>query len=133
MTRLFTRAGVNLINVLMHRFYMPRSQKRKKTVKSSVILRFWDLYTQNLLVKWWWKRLLGSISSMFYDQPLCLQILKAQKKTVKVSIFFALLGSVCSKAVHKIMMKLTPGHLPDFGRKKSTWGSLTNNHRFFTV
>ncbi len=34
---------------------------------------------------------------------------KAQKKTVKLSIFFALLGSTSAKAVRKRLMKLTLG------------------------
>ncbi len=31
------------------------------------------------------------------------------KKTVKLSIIFALLGSALSKAAHRMLMKLTPG------------------------
>jgi len=70
---------VNFTNMFKSSFYMHRSQKRKKTVKSqvsfcacilTVFLHFWDLHTQNiseidpcfdkhiclkkLLVKCWW-------------------------------------------------------------------------------
>ncbi len=50
---------------------------------------------------------LGSISSMFYEQLLHLQIRKAQK-TNSLTVFLALLGSACVKAVHRRLMKLTP-------------------------
>jgi hypothetical protein len=33
---------------------------------------------------------------------------KSAKKTVKLSVFFALLGSVFTKATHRTLMKLTP-------------------------
>jgi len=34
---------------------------------------------------------------------------KSVKKTVKLSIFFVLLGSACVKAARKMLLKLTPG------------------------
>jgi len=34
---------------------------------------------------------------------------KSAKNTVKLSVFFVLLGSVCLKAAHKTLIKLTPG------------------------
>jgi len=40
---------------------------------------------------------------------LLAQIPKAQKNTVKSSVFFALLGSVRLNAAHKTLVKLTPG------------------------
>jgi len=40
---------------------------------------------------------------------LCAQIPKAQINTVKLSVFFALLGSARVKAAHKKLMKLTVG------------------------
>jgi hypothetical protein len=45
----------------------------------------------------------GAISSTFLEQLFRLQILKVQKKTVKLSVFFTLLGSAHEKAacVHK--------------------------------
>jgi len=50
---------------------------------------------------------LGSISSMFYVQLLRGLIPKC-KKSVKLSIFFTLLGSTRVKAAHKALVKLTP-------------------------
>jgi hypothetical protein len=49
-----------------------------------------------------------SISSMLYEQLLHTQIPKAQKNTVKSSVFFALLGSARAKAALRMLMKLTP-------------------------
>jgi hypothetical protein len=43
-----------------------------------------------------------------YEQLLRVQIPKAQKYTVKLSVFFALLGSGCIKADCKMFMKFTP-------------------------
>jgi hypothetical protein len=44
-------SGVNFTNVLLAAF-APRSQKHKKTVKSTEsFLRFWDLHVQKLLEK----------------------------------------------------------------------------------
>jgi hypothetical protein len=34
---------------------------------------------------------------------------KSAKKTVKLSVFFTLLGSASAKATHRSLMKLTPG------------------------
>jgi len=39
---------------------------------------------------------------MFYEQLLCAHIPKAQKKTVKLSVLFALLGSACAKSAHNV-------------------------------
>ena len=51
----------------------------------------------------------GSISSTFYKQLLRTQTPKAQKKTVKSSSFFALLGSASAKVARRMLVKLTPG------------------------
>jgi len=51
----------------------------------------------------------GPISSTFYEQLLGVQIPKVQKKTVKLSVFFVLVGSAHVKAAHGTLMKLTPG------------------------
>ncbi len=48
----------------------------------------------------------GSISPTFYTKLLRVQIPKA-KNTVKLSVFFALLGTALVKAAHKLMVKLT--------------------------
>jgi len=40
-----------------------------------------------------------------------MQIPKTQKKTVKLSAFFALLRSVRAKAAQRTFMKLTPGRV----------------------
>jgi hypothetical protein len=53
--------------------------------------------------------LLGSISPTFYDQLLCATDPESAKKTVKLSFFFAILGSERAKAARKTLMKLTPG------------------------
>ncbi len=34
---------------------------------------------------------------------------KSKEKTVMLSVFFTLLGSVSAKAAHRMLMKLTPG------------------------
>jgi len=57
------------------------------------------------------KDILGSISSMFYEQLLHGQISKAQKKKVKLSVVFTLSGSVCAKAACRTLMTLTPSLL----------------------
>ncbi len=51
-----------------------------------------------------------SISSTFYKQLLHTQIpkLKSAKNTVKLSVFFALLGSALVKAERKMLKKSTP-------------------------
>ncbi len=54
----------------------------------------------------WWNQPQVSISSTFYEQLLCMQIPKAQKKTGN---FFALWGSLLLKAAHRTLMKLAPG------------------------
>jgi len=53
---------------------------------------------------------MGSLSSTFYEQLLHMQILKAQKKNDNLTVFFALSGSVCVKAAHRMLMKLTHGN-----------------------
>jgi len=50
---------------------------------------------------------LGSISPRFYAQLLGTQIPKAQK-VISHQYLFALLGSARIKAVHKMLVKLTP-------------------------
>jgi hypothetical protein len=50
----------------------------------------------------------GSISPTFYGQLFSRQITTAQKNTVKVSAFLVLLGSAFVKALHKMLLKLTP-------------------------
>jgi len=42
--------GVNFINVLLEAFARTEPKSIKKTVKSSIFLRFWDLRAQNLYV-----------------------------------------------------------------------------------
>jgi hypothetical protein len=49
----------------------------------------------------------GSISPMFYEQLLWVQIPKAQKLCQVISLF-VLLGSAHVKATSKMLMKLTP-------------------------
>ncbi len=51
---------------------------------------------------------LGSISSKFYVQLLRPQILKAQKDTDNLTVFFMLSGSTNLKASCKTFVKLTP-------------------------
>jgi hypothetical protein len=53
------------------------------------------------------KRVLGSILTTFNAKLLQAQIAKAQKNKVKLSIFFALLGSALVKAAHKMLVKST--------------------------
>ncbi len=50
---------------------------------------------------------LVSISSMISAKLLRTQILKVQKKTDSLTVFYALLGSECVKAVCRTLMKLT--------------------------
>jgi hypothetical protein len=50
-----------------------------------------------------------SISPTFYEQLLCSQIPKAQKKLLNLTVFIALLGSVRVKAARRTLVKLTPG------------------------
>ena len=42
---------------------------------------------------------------------------KSAKKTVKLSSFFALLGSACVKAAHRMLVKLTLAHLMLFAQE----------------
>ena len=51
-----------------------------------------------------------SISPTFYEQLLCLQIPKAQKKRVKLSSVIVFLGSLKVKAARRTLVKLTPGY-----------------------
>ncbi len=51
----------------------------------------------------------GSISSMFYIHLLHSKINKAYKYTDDLTVFFTLSGSTRVKAVHKMLVKLTPG------------------------
>ncbi len=51
---------------------------------------------------------LGSISPMFYDQLLRPKIPKAQKDTDDLTVFFALLGSACVKAVRRYVGEIYP-------------------------
>jgi len=75
-------------------FYKRRSQKCNKTMMTwLVFLHFWDL---------------GSISSTFYVQ--CSADPKSIKKTVKLSIFFTLLGSTSVKDA-KTLVKLIPARV----------------------
>jgi len=50
-----------------------------------------------------------SISLRFIEQLLHSQIPKAQKKTVKLSVFFMLSGSSLKKAARRMLVKLTLG------------------------
>ncbi len=43
-----------------------------------------------------------------YEQLLLVQIQKVQKASQVISVFFALLVSVCVKAAHETLVKLTP-------------------------
>jgi len=43
---------------------------------------------------------------------------ESAKKTVKLSIFFALSGSACTKGARRTLMKLAPGVFPIFFCKK---------------
>ncbi len=52
---------------------------------------------------------LVSISSMFFVQLLRSQILNAQKRQSSQQCHLALLGPTGVKAVHRVLMKLTPG------------------------
>jgi hypothetical protein len=45
-----------------------------------------------------------SISSTFYEQLLHVQTPKAQKKTVKLKVLFALLGSALIKAARQMLV-----------------------------
>ena len=45
---------------------------------------------------------------------------KCLKMTLKLSIFFMLLGSMIIKTAHKKLMKLTPGHKRFWGRPRSS-------------
>ena len=59
------------------------------------------LNLQFVFVIFWRKSIGGKV--------LLAQIPKAQKNTVKLSVFFALLGSTCLKAACKMLVKLTTG------------------------
>ena len=80
-------------------------------------------------MKCWWNWPLVSISSTFYEQLLCLQIPKAQKKTVKSSSFFALLGSLSVKSDRRTLVKLTTADL--FKGRESGVGSIVDNDLWF--
>jgi len=73
----------------------------------SLALQFFGakILAQKLLVKCWWNWLLGLISSTFYALLLRAHIPKAQKNTIKLSVFFCALGSACKKAVCKMLVK----------------------------
>jgi len=60
----------------------------------------------------------GLISLSFYVQLLLTHIPKAQKNTVKLSLFFTFLGSACVKAAHKMLVKSTPEN-SDYVRSKT--------------
>jgi hypothetical protein len=51
----------------------------------------------------------GSISSTFHPKYLLARRSQMHKMTVKLSIFFIVLGSTSMKAAHKTLMKLTHG------------------------
>jgi len=51
----------------------------------------------------------GSISPTFYANLLNAKVPKAQKDTDDLTVIFALLGSARVKALHKMLVKLTPG------------------------
>jgi len=59
-----------------------------------------------------------SISSTFDEQFLLVQIPKAQKKTDNLTVFFALLGFACTKAAHRMLMKLDPEGNVEFQNQK---------------
>jgi len=62
---------------------------------------------------------------MFYVQLFRLKIPKAQKKTVNLSVFFALLGSASVKAARRKLMKLTPAiNFINVKRKNFSYESL---------
>ena len=54
---------------------------------------------------------LGSILTSFCEQLLRAKIPRAQKKTVRLSSFFALLGSARVKADRRMLVKLNPENL----------------------
>ncbi len=68
----------------------------------------------------------------FFVQFLHWQIPKAQKNTVKLSVFIALLGSVRLKAVCKMLAKSTPDSLRLKSREMSCsiWVSTESQYAF---
>ncbi len=75
---------------------------------------------------------LVSISSIFYAKLLQAQISNAQKDSQVNAVFFALLRPTWVKALHKMLMKLTPGvnFTNIFMQSFYSWGSQKRKKTF---
>jgi hypothetical protein len=82
---------------------IPKAQKDSQVIR--VFLRFWELHMQKLLVK--------STPVANFINVKCTAFVLVDPKSVKRQLshqwLFTLLGSMSVKAVHRTLMKLSPG------------------------
>jgi len=90
--------------ILFYSQLLQRVDTKKDTNDLIEFLRFWDL---------------GSISSTFYS--FYVPRTQKHKKTVKLSIYFTLLGSTSVKAARKTLVKLTPGCVKAASKHTCWW------------
>ncbi len=72
-------ARVDFTNMLTQSFYLRRSQKRQKTLMTSLgFLCNWDLGRQKLLVKYWWNWPLQSFQTFSNLKNCCQMLISSQ-------------------------------------------------------
>jgi len=107
--------GVNFINMLTRCFYMRKCSSPQLLFHQKYLAQLYqctqlEFKPMNLEKCWgidtWSQFHQRSTSSIYARRP------RKRKKTVKLSIFFALLGSGGIKAAHKMLVELTPDVMP---------------------
>jgi len=99
--------GVNFTNIFSGSFQAPKSQKHKKTVTSSDCFCTFVIFVCKFIKHWWNWQLQGSISPTCQLAAFALADPKSTKRQSHHQIVFALLWSLCVKAVRQTLVKLT--------------------------
>jgi len=99
--------GVNFINILRTLFcqYPFAKELRSQSVTEKICANHFGMKKRKLLMK----STPGVSSINVLRAAFMLASPESAKKTVKLSVFFALLGSARVKAVHRTLAKSTPG------------------------
>ncbi len=97
--------GVNFTNVLCAAFTLvgPKSAKWHCWI-DCIFLSIRNIRALKLYIERWWNCAMVSISSWFYEQLLCAQIPKVQKRLTTWLSLCMLLGCTRVKAVRRMLM-----------------------------
>ncbi len=84
---LFRHPGVNFINIFLGNFSFESASHSFSLVAFWLCTLLAKKYWRKIGIKCWWNWPIRSISPMFYEQLLHMQITKAQKDTGDVTVF----------------------------------------------